>query len=93
MRFALLKTILWLRWRLSRNQAAKHGRFMQAFTLVLTVLGLVAIVGALLGGYAVGRHALETTAPRTVMLIIDAVVAGFLFIWVLGILSEIQRSG
>ena len=92
MRFDLLKTILWLRWRLTRNQARKVGRFVQVFTMILTALAGVAILGALIGGYVAGRYLPATVPPRTLMLVFDAVVGGFLFIWVLGVLSEIQRS-
>ncbi len=92
MRFELLKTILWLRWRLTRNQARKAGRVMQIFFVVLTGLAGLAVFGAGVGGFLLGWGPLTTIPLNALMLVIDAIVLGFLFFWVLGILTEIQRA-
>ncbi len=92
MRFALLKTILWLRWQLSRNQIRKAGRFVMFITTLLTALAGCAVVGALIGGFLAGRYPLARASDDVVMYVIDGIVAGFLFFWAIGILAEIQRS-
>jgi ABC-2 type transport system permease protein len=87
-----LKTILWLRWRLMRNQWARTGG-LGAVLAVLVGFGAVVMAAgcftvALLGA----AFGLRDAQPTLVMGIWFGVTAVFLFLWMLGLLTELQRS-
>lgn len=92
MNWEQLKTIFWLRWRLTRNQWQRAGGFGAALVAIAAVaaviLGGAAFVGGLLGA-ALG---LGKVAPEVVMEIWFGVTVVFLFFWVIGLLAELQRS-
>ena len=87
-----LKTILWLRWRLTRNQWQRAGGFGAVLAVIVAVsavvLGAATFVGGLLGA-ALG---LGEAKPVVVMGIWLGVTAAFLFFWLIGLVGELQRS-
>jgi hypothetical protein len=87
-----LKTIFWLRWRLMRNQWARSGGLGAAISVLVGFGAIVASLGffvlALLGA-VFGLRAVE---PKVIMEIWMGVTAGFLFFWMIGLLTELQRS-
>jgi ABC-2 type transport system permease protein len=46
----------------------------------------------LLVGFAVGVLPLRTASPRALMVVWDGLIAGFVFFWLIGLASELQRS-
>lgn len=92
MDWSQLRTILWLRYRLTRNQWARAG---QVSAVISTFVAVVAIfIGAAGGivGILAGVFALAKTPPQTYLGVWDAIFLAFLFFWMVGIVSEIQRS-
>jgi len=92
MNWSQLRTIIWLRWRLSRNQWSRGGTLNAVLTLIITFIGLAL---SLVGGFAglVCGALLLSKAPAPVMLIVwDLSFGVFLLMWLGGIVSEIQRS-
>lgn len=87
-----LRTIFWLRWRLTRNQWARSGGLGAVFAALIlaaaATLGGMSFLGGLLGG-ALG---LREAKPVLLMGVWFGVVAGFLFFWLIGLISELQRS-
>ena len=87
-----LKTILWLRWRLTRNQWQRAGGFGAVMAVIVAVsavtMGAATFVGGLIGA-ALG---LGNAKPVVVMGIWLGATAAFLFFWLIGLLSELQRS-
>jgi hypothetical protein len=87
-----LKTILWLRWRLTRNQWQRAGAFGAVLAVLVSVsavvLGAMSFVGGLLGA-ALG---LGNAQPEVLMGIWVGVTVAFLFFWLIGLLAELQRS-
>jgi len=87
-----LKTILWLRWRLTRNQWQRAGGFgaVLAVVVALSAMGLggVSFIGGLLGA-ALG---LGDVKPIVVMGIWLGVTLAFLLFWLIGLMAELQRS-
>lgn len=87
-----LKTILWLRWRLTRNQ------WTRSRGLGAVITGLVALVAVLLGtmsfagGLAGGMFGLREAKPMLVLGVWFVVTVGFLFVWLISLVNEIQRS-
>jgi hypothetical protein len=92
MRWEQFKAILWLRWRLSRNQFSRAGSFSAAISIVVMVLlggGAAALgAGGLFGGLLAGGKA----KPEVLLLIFDGLILLFLFAWLAGLLAELQRS-
>ena len=92
MNWEQLKAILWLRWRLSRNQFVRGGSLnalLSVLSAALLTLGALALgAGGLVGGWFAGAKA----PPQVLLLVWDAVILTFLFLWASGVMVEIQRS-
>jgi hypothetical protein len=87
-----LQTILWLRWRLARNQWTRSkgvGAVIAAF------VGIGAcILGAACGvaGVLIGFYALRGVSGMVLWEVWCGVTGAFLFFWMIGLLQEIQRA-
>jgi hypothetical protein len=92
MRASQLKTILWLRWRLTRNQWSRSGGLGAALAAIVAV-GAVALGGAsFIAGLVGAASGLGDARPEVVMGIWFGITAGFLFFWLIGLMTELQRS-
>ncbi|MBN2592716.1 MAG: hypothetical protein JXA81_04345 [Sedimentisphaerales bacterium] len=92
MNWSQLRTIIWLRWRLSRNQWSRGGKINAILTIIITFIGLgIGFVGAVAGLLA-GTFALSKAPPSVMLVVWDLIVIIFLFFWLAGIVSEIQRA-
>jgi ABC-2 type transport system permease protein len=87
-----LKTILWLRWRLTRNQWARSKGIGAVISAIIAfgvcLMGGTTFAAALVGGiYGLGD-------AKTVVIwgFWCGLTAVFLFFWVIGLLAELQRS-
>jgi ABC-2 type transport system permease protein len=87
-----LRTLLWLRWRLARNQWGRGGQLNAVITMVVAVIGLAAGLVGGVGGIVGGALALARVSPMTVMFVWDGLIVLFLFFWMMGLVSELQRS-
>jgi hypothetical protein len=87
-----LKTILWLRWRLMCNQWRRSGGLGAVLTVLVGagafVLAAVGFAGAMLGAV----FGLREATPTVVMMVWFGVTAFFCFFWMIGLLTELQRS-
>ena len=92
MNLAQLRAMLWLRWRLSRNQWRRGGQFNAVITLLMLIVGLgLSVVGGF-AGLAGGALGLSHASPRATMLAWDGLVVLFLGLWTIGTVMELQRS-
>ena len=92
MNWEQLKTVLWLRWRLTRNQWARSGG-LGAVIAVLAGLGAFMMGGLCFVGALIGAaFGLGEVSPKIIMAIWFGVTVGFLFFWMIGLLTELQRS-
>jgi len=92
MNWEQLRAILWLRWRLTRNQFTLGGQLTAVLsvrigTLLLMASGLLGIVSIFVGALVVAK----TSAP-VLLVIWDGVLFAFLLFWLSGLMVEIQRS-
>ncbi|MBI2479089.1 MAG: hypothetical protein HYV60_10785 [Planctomycetia bacterium] len=89
-----LKAIMWLRWRMSRNQWRRAGAFNAIITTAFVVLAFVASVllffAALIGGSTV--LLMNEISPDALMLTWDVIVVVFLLTWTIGLITELQKS-
>lgn len=92
MNFEQFKTIVWLRWRLLSNQWRRSGGIgavIAALVVVaIFVLGGVSFLGGLFGGV----FALADAKPGLILGVWFGVTLAFLFMWMIGLLTELQRS-
>jgi hypothetical protein len=87
-----LWTILWLRWRLTRNQFSRGGGINAAIGIFFTVIGLTIGVAGGLAGLLAGIFAMAKASSLIMLKVWDVITGAFLFFWLLGIVSEVQRS-
>ena len=87
-----LRTVLWLRWRLTKNQWARGGQVSAALSLaVVAIVSVVGLAGSL-AGVLLGVLRLADEPPQTLLLVWDGLIFAFLFFWIIGVVSNIQRS-
>jgi hypothetical protein len=87
-----LRTILWLRGRLIRNQWARGGKLNAVLTMIAVAVGYVIAVAGALGGVLAGALALAKASPLVMLVVWDLIVGAFLFFWMIGLITELQRS-
>jgi hypothetical protein len=87
-----LRAILWLRWRLTRNQWTRS----QGLGAVIAVaMGAASVLGGLasFGGGVVAGWFLGLDAPPVALPLVEVALAiAFVFTWAIGVLVELQRS-
>ena len=92
MNWSQFRTIIWLRWRLSRNQWSRGGKFNAVLTIIIAFIGLgIGFAGGIVG-LLLGTFALAKASPSVMLIVWDLIIVVFLFFWLAGIVSEIQRS-
>lgn len=92
MNWSHLKTILWLRWRMTRNRHRRAGAWE---TFSRRVIGLVLILACLAGatgGFLAGYLALREAPSGAFLFAFDLLIGGFLLFWLIGLLTELQRA-
>jgi len=87
-----LRTILWLRWRLTRNQWSRQGPLNAAVSILVAGIGLLIGAGGAIGGFLAGMFALADAAPAVLLGLWDVLVGGWLFFWTVGVVNDLQRS-
>jgi ABC-2 type transport system permease protein len=92
MNWEQFRAIVWLRWRLSRNQLVRGGQLNAILAIAVLVMMISAAVGLAVGGVVLGVF-LGAKAPAPVLMLVwDGVMFVFLLFWMIGLLTEIQRS-
>lgn len=86
------KAFLWLRWRLQINQLKRGGIANAVILALLAVAAVLSAVALFVVFLCVGLFALNDVEPGKLMYVLDGVVIAFLFLWITGLLTELQRS-
>ncbi len=92
MNLSHLRTMLWLRWRLSHNQWRRGGSLNAVLMLVVVAVGLTLAAVGSIAGFAWGLVGLTDSRPEATMFVFDGLVVGFLIMWTIGLITELQRS-
>jgi len=92
MNWEQFRAILWLRWRLTRNQLKRSGALGAVIGALAGVALVVFAVGAGVGATLAGAFAMKSVSATVVMYVWDGVVFVVLFFSFLAILTELQRS-
>ena len=92
MNWEQFRAILWLRWRLTRNQLARGGSFTALIAALAGVLLAVLVLVFGIGAMLAGALALKDASVSTVMFVWDGVVLFVLFFSLIAVAAELQRS-
>jgi ABC-2 type transport system permease protein len=86
------RAFVWLHWRLRLNQLRRGGIANVVLLVILTVAVLLLAGILFVTGFLVGLFALAEVSSPIVLYVWDGLVAAFLFFWVIGLITELQRS-
>jgi ABC-2 type transport system permease protein len=86
------KAIVWLRWRLLYNQNRRAGVLNAVLTVIVFVAALLTAIPLFIGCLILGLYAIPKARPEYLMYAADAVVVAFLFFWMIGLITELQRT-
>ncbi len=87
-----LQAFVWLRWRLQANQWRRAGAFNAAVMVVVSITILVTIIPLFLGALVLASFAIPQATPAQLMYAWDGLIGGFLFFWLIGLITGLQRS-
>ena len=92
MNWEQIRTILWLRWRLTKNQWARSGPFNAILMIIVTVVCIFMGLSGAFFGLLIGSLAMTKISPTVMLVVWDFITVMFFFFWMIGVVSEIQRS-
>ncbi|MFO0918529.1 MAG: hypothetical protein U0872_09465 [Planctomycetaceae bacterium] len=92
MNWRQLQAILILRWQLSRNQWRRAGTFNAVLTTIASALMLVVGITGFFAALIGGSFLLPRAEPLQILILWDVLIVGFLFFWLVGLMTELQRS-
>jgi len=87
-----LRAFLWLRWRLMRNQWRRGGPVNAVLMTIVAVSLLVMALPLFAISFAVGLFVFPKTTPVHLLYAWDGMVAGFVSFWIIGLLTDLQRT-
>jgi ABC-2 type transport system permease protein len=90
--WAQLRTLLWLRMRLSRNQWRRQGPLGGIIGGALLGLAVLLGLGSAGGSFFLGWLVLSLAPPKVLNLVCLGISFFFLVFWMVGLLVELQRS-
>jgi hypothetical protein len=86
------QAFVWLRWRLLVNRARRAGALNAILIIVLTVAAIATAVPLFVGGYMAGLFFIPQASPAHLMYAWDVLIVAFVFFWLIGLVSELQRN-
>ncbi len=86
------KAFVWLRWRLLYNQNRRAGVVNAVLTVIVVVGALLTAIPLFIGCLVLGIYAIPKAQPAHLMYVADGVVVAFLFFWMIGLITELQRT-
>ncbi len=87
-----LRTVFWLRWRIRVNQIKRLGTVNAVITAIFFALLLLLAVMSFVSAIPVGHYLLHDFSAFTLLAIWDGLVCVFLMFWLIGVVTELQRS-
>lgn len=87
-----LTAFLWLRWRLWINQWRRAGSLIVLLMLVVAAMSVATAVPLFIGCFIAGTHLIPRAEPVHLMYAWDGVLVGFAFFWMIGLITELQRT-
>ena len=85
--------ILRLAWKLSRRRWERQSPLLGGIAVLVTVIGIGSAVVSAAMAFVLGIAFLPEAEPFELMLVWDGVIAGFLLLWITGLLIQLQLGG
>jgi len=92
MNWTQFRTIVWLRWRLTANLVQRSGTLGTVLTVLILFVGLALAIGGGVSGLLFGAFVIAKESTDVILYVWDGLTLGFLFVWFLGLMTELQRS-
>lgn len=86
------KTFVWLRWRLLYNQSRRAGTLNLVLMMIVVIGAIATAVPLLIGSFALGTYLIHRSQPVDLLYAWDILIAAYLFFWMLGLITELQRT-
>jgi ABC-2 type transport system permease protein len=86
------KAFIWLRWRTRVNLFRKGGELNAVLFWVVCAIGISSIVSCFATGVGVGYYLLPRLEMSARLFLWDGLVIVFLFSWLVGLMTDLQRS-
>jgi ABC-2 type transport system permease protein len=87
-----LRAFFWLQWRLRVNQFKRGGIANQVLLAILAAGAVLLALGTFAGFLLIGCFLLADVSPLVLMVVWDGMVVAFLFFWMIGLVTDLQRS-
>ena len=87
-----LQAFVWLRWRLLANGWRRGGQINFVITLIFAVGALVAVLPLFVGSCLAGLYLFGRFSPERLLYVWDVLSMAFVFVWCIGLLTELQRT-
>jgi len=81
-----------MRWQMMRNRFRKSGEANRIITVTLAVLAALCSLSSFVFTVGWGKFFLAKMEPFYVIYVWDVLTALFLFVWAIGLMTELQRS-
>ena len=86
------KAFIWLRWRIRLNQLKRGGLANSVILILVAVSIVVMVIGMFIGSVVIGAVTMQEASPLIVMFVWDGVIVANLFFWMIGLMTDLQRS-
>ena len=86
------KAFVWLRWRLLYNQQRKAGVLSAVLLMIIAIGAVLTTIPLFIGTLILGLYAIPKAEPMHLMYVWDGLVAAFTLFWMIGLITELQRS-
>jgi len=86
------KAFVWLRWRLLYNQQRKAGVVSAVLLMIIAIGAVLTAIPLFIGSFILGLYAIPKAEPVHLMYVWDGLVAAFTLFWMIGLITELQRS-
>lgn len=87
-----LQALVWLRWRLMRNQWRRAGTFNSVLMTIAVVGVFTLAIPLFVVCLVAGLYAIPKAEPLHLMYVWDGIVVAFAFFWIIGLITELQRT-
>jgi len=87
-----LKSILWMRWRIRFNQIRRASKLSNVLFALIAIVASVVSIGGFAIALKLGLAELPDATPFAVLLIWTGLSGLFLFGWMMGLITDLQRS-
>ena len=87
-----LRAFFWLQWRLRANQFKKGGAANAILTAIVAGAAVLLAVVLFVVFFLIGLVALSDVRPLILVLVWDGIVGAFIFFWLIGLITQLQRA-